>query len=111
MDNWDGNERRRSVNGEYSEIMKRLGDIEIQAAKIEQIVTSSHKAFRESEQRLSELLEKHNHIIHGNGKEGLITRIGLLEQTEKNRAWNIRILWTATIGGIINAVFDLVKWR
>jgi hypothetical protein len=83
------------MNAEYDNIMNRLGDIEIQAAKIEQIVTSSHKAFKESEARASEILEKHNSTLYGNGKHGLTslhTIPGMLENHIRNDMWSFGIM-------------------
>ena len=89
---------------EYGEIMKRLGDIEIQSAKIEQIVTSSHKAFRDSEAKTNEMLMKHNLTIYGNGKPGLTTEVSYMKSLKKsfddhsrNDMWGFGIMITILI--------------
>lgn len=63
-------EKRR----DYPDIMNRLGDIEIQIALLGQKLDSSYRANNDSHQMMSELIEKHNTTIFGNGQQGL-TRI------------------------------------
>ena len=46
-------------------------------------------------------LLKHEHILEGNGKPGLIKDVDRLVQMEEGRRWHIRTLWAAFIVALI----------
>ena len=46
-------------------------------------------------------LLKHEHILEGNGKPGLIKEVDRLTQLEEGRKWHIRTIWAALIASII----------
>lgn len=55
------------------------------------------------------LLAKHNETLYGNGKEGITTRLKSLEDSAESRRFHIRMLWTATAGVAMKALWDLVR--
>ena len=46
-------------------------------------------------------LLKHEHILEGNGKPGLIKEVDRLVQMEESRRWHIRTLWAAFVVALI----------
>lgn len=46
-------------------------------------------------------LVKHEHILEGNGKPGLITNVDRLMQLEEARKWHFRAIWSAFIMALI----------
>ena len=46
-------------------------------------------------------LIKHEHILEGNGKPGLIKYVDRLTQLEEGRKWHIRTIWAALIMAVI----------
>ena len=56
-----------------------------------------------------EKLMKHDEILEGNGKVGLIEDVRSLKQTEDGRKWHFRTLWGAFIATIIAWVITTIK--
>ena len=50
------------------------------------------------------MLEKHDEILTGNGKDGLVVKVDRLETSEKRRVWYGR----ATAGALLSLVGKLV---
>ena len=73
------------------ELRKDLQDVKIQVARI----VSHLESERESRREIRAMIEKHTHIIFGNGEPGFKTRLDRLEQLVKLGVWVIGIGLTA----------------
>ena len=77
MSSWDGKTERRSMNPEYQEIMKRLGDIDINIAVAATESKNSHKAFRDFESKIEERNKRVDDTIYG--PSGLVSRFNQID--------------------------------
>ena len=59
--------------------------------------------------RMDALIAKHNETIYGNGKDGMVTEISNLKQSNDNRTWFDRMGLTTCVGLIVKVFFDAVK--
>jgi len=57
----------------------------------------------------TKLLEKHDKTLYGNGKTGLDTRVDRIEQVEKGRKWNLRVVWGAIVGLCGRIAYDVFR--
>ena len=58
-------------------------------------------------QNQASLLTRFDKLLFGtNGTPGLDKRLDRLEQTDKVRTWNLRVLWTTTVGVLVKTVVD-----
>ena len=55
-----------------------------------------------------EIVDKLDHTVNGNGKEGLVTRVDRIEQVEISRKWLMRVLIVAIVTGIIGFIIKTV---
>lgn len=62
-----------------------------------------------SQKYTHEILIKMDHVVFGNGSEGLVRKVDRLEQTEIRRAFHIRAIWAAIIAGTGKIVFGWLK--
>lgn len=74
------------------------GNIHHQFAEIRKAM-ESHQALTDK------FLEKYDHLVNGNGKPGLITRLHSLEEAHRNHQGNIRVIWIAVIGVVISSAW------
>lgn len=80
------------------------------SAAVNAAVNAVVNAERERDARVDEQLEKHEHLLYGNGKEGLITKIDRIEQLVKpvsSIGW--RILEVLTISIVLGAIILIVQ--
>jgi hypothetical protein len=96
---YEGQERR-AENG-------RLSQIERDLARLTQLVESDFEHRKEFRDRIEALLVKHSELLYGNGKPGLITRVIELETAHKNHQGNIRVVWVAVVGLVINQLWKV----
>ena len=68
-------ERRK----DYSDILSRIGDLEIQIALIGTKFDSSHRNFRDFQFEIMELNTKITNTLYGNGQPGLTTKVSNLD--------------------------------
>ena len=73
-----------------------IGEIKLFIARLEPTLESMNR-----------LLAKHDDIIHGNGKPGLVTKLDRLEQAKKTSDTHAFAGWTALIGVAIKSGWDL----
>lgn len=57
---------------------------------------------------IARLVEKTDHTVHGNGKDGLVTKVDRLEQTESTRKWTIKALVGSVLVGGVTFLFKLI---
>lgn len=73
-------------------------------------VLSNYTAVNELKMKQnSEMLDKLNHIIVGNGTPGLSEKVRVLEDSDKSRKIHVKIIYTAIVAGIVNLIFRIVK--
>lgn len=82
MAEWIG-EERRSMNPEYQEIMKRLGDIDINIAVAATESKNSHKAFRDFEFKIDERNKRVDETIYG--PNGLVSKFNQIDSLKKEQ--------------------------
>lgn len=78
---------------------------------LETSLQSDHAARVEFRDELRKTLACINTTLRGNGGTGLLTRVGLLEQTEETRRWSLRALWGAVLMMGIKVIFDVLGIR
>jgi len=91
---------RRAENG-------RLSQIERDLARLTQLVESDFEHRKEFRDRIEALLIKHSELLYGNGKPGIITRVVELETAHKNHQGNIRVVWVAVAGLLVNQLWKI----
>lgn len=47
---------------------------------------------------LAEKVEEHDELIHGNGHDGMKTKLERLMDRQDTQRWHFRAIWTAMIG-------------
>lgn len=55
--------------------------------------------------------EKHNHILYGNGKTGLIVTVDRLVQSEKGRQKTFYMAAAAAIGVVVKVAWDVLSGK
>lgn len=93
---------RRSENGRISQIEKDI-------ARLTQLIESDFEHRKEFRDRIEALLVKHSELLYGNGKPGLMTRVVELETAHKNHQGNIRVVWVAVVGLVINQLWKILS--
>lgn len=63
------------------------------------------KAMDAHQSMTDKFLEKYDHLVNGNGKPGLLTRLQELETAHRNHQGNIRVIWIAVIGVVISSAW------
>jgi hypothetical protein len=97
---YDGPERR-SENARVSQIEKDI-------ARITSLIESDFKHRKEFRDRIEALLLKHTEVIYGNeSRSGLVTRVVELETAYKNHQGNIRVVWVAVAGLVVNQLWKI----
>ena len=64
---------------------------------------------RANHKHISAMLEKHDHVLEGNGKPGLKAAVAELVTTEKNRKWHLKAVYTALVAGFADRYFNFIK--
>lgn len=55
--------------------------------------------------------EKLNHIILGNGQQGLVDKVRNLEDEEKKRKDYLKVTWVAIIGIACKSIWDTISGK
>ena len=100
---------------EKLKINERLGQVEIQTARIVSHLESERGTYErytvsihENIKRLEDMIRRHDDLMIGGDKNtGLMTRLDRIEQTIKSWDWNLKAIWTAIIGIVAKALYDL----
>jgi len=87
------------------ELRKDMQDVKLQVARI----VSHLESERESRKEIRAMIEKHTHIIFGNGEPGFKTRLDRIEQSESNRTWHIRAVWAAILTMLARIGHDIFR--
>ena len=72
-----------------------------------------HERLTTIEGKLDNLIvihQRHDAVLFGNGREGLIETVRSLKQTEESRRWTLRALVTGLIALIVKPTADLLGW-
>src|SRR3990167_1379526 len=102
MTAWDGAERRRCN--------PQLNDIEIALTEIRLEVKNNHKAMRDVEKQVMIMLSNHEHMLRGNGKDGLETDVDRLKIEAANRKENFKLAWGAIVVCLIQTGWNMVSF-
>jgi hypothetical protein len=103
---WDGRERRHS-----SPPNQQLLGIELSIQELKIQSENNHKAMRETESRVMEMLENHHQVLYGkNGHNGHGVRIDRLEVAEQNRKENFKLAWGAIVVCLIQATWNMISF-
>ena len=107
---WDGKERRGNQDNSNT-IFERLGSIDVSVGKIETRLENLHSKVNASNTSVKELLDKHDEILHGNGKPGIASSLNVLkdqfDRHDKADTWFHRTVILACIG-IIGFLIKIV---
>lgn len=79
-------------------IHDRLAEVELTLARLTSHLEAELPHTMETLEALQGLVKRHEETLHGNNRPGMNVRLDRLEQTEKNRTLNLRLLWGAIIG-------------
>ena len=87
----------------------RLRAVEISVSTLVAKFESHGTLQSELIEKLATVLEKHDHVLNGNGSDGLKVKVDRLMDREENRRWHFRAIWGAilAIGGKV--VYTLFK--
>ena len=92
-----------SINDSLREMMvelKSLGE-KINSLNVDSATQIERRIMNEAK------LERMDHVIFGNGKDGLITRLDRIEQTKTHMVWIIGLV-VGVLGSIIGSIVPLV---
>ena len=92
-------------------IAAKLQSLEDKITYLSEIKALEHAENRSRLQEMQELLTRHDHILLGNAKLGLLTQVDRLLQKEESRTWMFRAIAMSTIGLLAKAVFDVFTGR
>lgn len=87
------------------EILEKIHDLDKVIAKFEAQFTSEVGLMRSEYQAVSDKMEKVSAVIYGNGNHGLNVRLDRLEQAEKSRKNQHKIMW----GGVAAALAPYIQ--
>jgi len=116
MDKWDGRTERRYMNQEFhKEIKDSLSDIkretvhiptmQLEILYIKQRLDSMHESKERVHKEIKEEIGKIDDQV--NGKDGLRDSVTHLTNTEKQRTWHLRVIWTGLIASIGSIIVNL----
>lgn len=107
-----------SDDRENKSIETRLRDLEFSNVRLLSHLeseTGTYKRYTENLEaaikRIEEMLKKYNDAIYGNGNAGILTHIDRLNQIEKDRRWNLRLIWSSLVGVVVKIIYDTLEAR
>lgn len=107
MSNWNGEQRRESDKA-MEEFRRDIKEISSQITNMlmqHTLMIEQQKVTNDNLKRVSETLTNHStkidHVIYGNGKEGLITSVEKLKMHKDQVAKGFWVVFTAAIGSIV----------
>lgn len=80
----------------------------LEKLKIHERLTVLETRFDTLEQKITENIEKLNHIIIGNGKPGLSESVRELQKRESDREKYVTAGLIATVGLIVKTIYDAI---
>lgn len=92
------------------DMSNKIASMEIDIKLLINIVEANHKSMRETTDRLSALIEKHNKTLYGNGNPGLTTKIGAIDEIFKSMNSHFtsdKLLFTTVIGLLLFTIGKL----
>lgn len=96
------------IREDLSDLKMQTAALETQVKRLLAHIESESDTMVRMHKGIFELLAKHEKRIYGNEKPGLVTQIDRLEQVEKTRKINLRIIWgaiLATAGALLVKTF------
>lgn len=78
-------------------IVREMGEMKTSLATLSTQLESRMRETDRVHQEVKALLEKHEHVLSGNGREGLVTTVGKLAEAERIRIGH----WALIYGAIV----------
>lgn len=98
---WDGIENRKN----NQEVLKK---IELQLARLVSHIESEQEKNEYYRADIKRVVERHEHTLFGNGREGLNTRVDRLEQDKKRKESHSLVLYSTAAGLILKTIWDFI---
>ncbi len=104
--------KKESFTLEKVKIHDRLHKVEIQLAELNTNVKNHVEMDTQIHEDLKSMFQAHRDLMFGNGDSiGLKTKIDRIEQTEKNRSINMKIIWASITGLAGKIIYDLFSGK
>ncbi len=98
---WDGVEHRRNNQD-------MLRKIELQLAHLVAHMESEQEKNEYYRSEIKRIIEKHEHVLFGNGRDGHVKIVDRLEQDLKKQDKHRLVLYTTAVGLALKTVWDLI---
>lgn len=85
------------IREDFNEIRVQTAALDVEVRRLLAYVESESGTMARTHKAIFDLLSKHEKRIYGNDKPGLVTQVDRLEQVEKSRRINLRIMWGAIL--------------
>lgn len=100
---YEGEERRSEAY--------RISKIEGELSTLVQMLAQDMKSRTEFRDRIENLIGAHSIAIYGdNAGVGLNSRVSTLEEAHKNHRNNLRVIYVAMVGVVINALWKILPF-
>lgn len=98
---WDGRDRRKNTD-------TRLYNIEFQISKLSSQIESEQENTIKLIDNMSKIINRHNEIIFGNGKPGILTDLDRLKEHRKDTEKTSYVVFATFVGLIIKTAWDFI---
>ena len=105
---WDGHDRRKNLN-EGNKIQESLTDIQLNLIEVKTRLENLHSKVNSYNLDMKEKIEKHEEILNGNGKPGIVSTVHSLNEKFERHDTADRNIHKTVICCMIAVIAFLVK--